>query len=264
MCLCTPTLSFGLSPASLTDTLLPLCPMQVLSASPLHNSLLFSSIASLTGPAGSTNYAAANGILDGSAAALGTAGLPVTSVQWGAWSDIGMVASNQAVHRAMERSGVSMVTPQQGLRLMLGLLRSGDTGRVSGGLVAAIPFLWQRFMQQPKNTAMPFYGEFAAQAPALGEIGAMHEERGSATRADRGSAAAASLCSIEEVADRVARAVAAVNGGEVGPATPLVQAGIDSLGEFNGYSRRVCKTKQECWLKGLMAAFPNRFSHVVH
>jgi acyl transferase domain-containing protein/thioesterase domain-containing protein len=55
--------------------------------------LLFSSISSLAPPPGQVDYAAANSFLD--AFALSQPGVPVTSVNWGLWSDIGIsVADN--------------------------------------------------------------------------------------------------------------------------------------------------------------------------
>lgn len=64
---------------------------------PLCQLVLFSSIAALTGPAGSTNYAAANASLDALAAYLRQQGTAGASVQWGAWSGVGMVSHNTAV-----------------------------------------------------------------------------------------------------------------------------------------------------------------------
>lgn len=52
--------------------------------------LLFSSISSLAPPAGQVDYAAANAFLD--AFALSQPALPVTSANWGLWSDIGIAA----------------------------------------------------------------------------------------------------------------------------------------------------------------------------
>jgi len=46
------------------------------------------------------------------------AGLPVQSIQWGAWSGMGMVATSAAVLARMERSGISPVAPKMGLRAL--------------------------------------------------------------------------------------------------------------------------------------------------
>ena len=49
-------------------------------------------------------------------------GLPNSSVQWGAWSGVGMVASNKAVLARMQRGGIGSVTPAVGLNVLSTLL----------------------------------------------------------------------------------------------------------------------------------------------
>lgn len=48
--------------------------------------------------------------------------MPGSSVQWGAWSGVGMVASNKAVLARMQRGGISSVTPAAGLAVLSTLL----------------------------------------------------------------------------------------------------------------------------------------------
>ena len=52
------------------------------------------------------------------------AGLPVRSIQWGAWGGVGMVASSAAVLVRMERGGISAIAPAMGLRALQGILLS--------------------------------------------------------------------------------------------------------------------------------------------
>ena len=50
------------------------------------------------------------------------AGRPVVSIQWGAWSGMGMVASSAAVLARMQRSGIKAVTPAAGLQALQAIL----------------------------------------------------------------------------------------------------------------------------------------------
>jgi hypothetical protein len=147
-----------------------------------------------------------------------------SSMQWGAWASIGMVADNAAVHRAMQRSGVGMLQPCQGLAAMQQLL--GAAAGQAVAQLAAIPFAWQRFMQQQRNAAAFFYGEHkleeAQHRPQLTLLG------GSQPAAKHQAAAA--VPPLEQLLARVLAALAAVHGSSIDPQQPLVQAGLDSLG----------------------------------
>lgn len=50
------------------------------------------------------------------------AGVPSSSVQWGAWSGVGMVASSRAVLARMQRAGIGSITPAAGLTVLSTLL----------------------------------------------------------------------------------------------------------------------------------------------
>merc|ERR1712054_760878 len=67
--------------------------------------VFFSSIASLLGSPGQSNYAAANAALDGLAHYRRSLGLAGVSIQWGAWTAAGMAAEHDTVAR-LEAQGI--------------------------------------------------------------------------------------------------------------------------------------------------------------
>ncbi|WP_086665418.1 type I polyketide synthase [Lentzea kentuckyensis] len=81
--------------------------------------VLYSSVSGALGAPGQANYAAANVFLDALAQYRASAGLPATSVAWGAWEPTaGMTASlDEASLRRMSRAGADLLSVEQGLRL---------------------------------------------------------------------------------------------------------------------------------------------------
>jgi thioesterase domain-containing protein/NADP-dependent 3-hydroxy acid dehydrogenase YdfG/acyl carrier protein len=73
---------------------------EALGETPLSCFVLFSSISSIRPPAGQVDYAAANAFLD--AFALSRKG-PVTVINWGAWSEVGMGARSASPHPWLEQ-----------------------------------------------------------------------------------------------------------------------------------------------------------------
>ncbi len=92
----------------------------------------FSSVAALLGSAGQSNYAAANQFLDTLAHARRARGLPALSINWGSWSDVGMAANLGEPHlRRMAASGLRMIAPEDGVRLLHDLLVNADAPQVA-------------------------------------------------------------------------------------------------------------------------------------
>ena len=91
--------------------------------------------------------------------------------------------------------------------------------------VAAVPFLWSTFLSSAFQGQQAFYAEFSPKhtLPNSSNAAVMHQPGMQATPAPTWEAA--------RVHAQVVQAVRAVHGQEIGGKVPLVQAGLDSLGE---------------------------------
>jgi len=118
---------------------------RLLSSHPLTYEVLFSSVASLLGSPGQTNYAAANSLLDSLASAAQNCGMKATSVQWGAWAGAGMAAHDASTAARVERLGMGMVQPVSGLQVMHNILLASYSS-LAVPIISAVPFLWGKFI----------------------------------------------------------------------------------------------------------------------
>ena len=82
--------------------------------------VLFSSVSSLLGSPGQANYSAANAVQDATAQAMAQRGSPVLAVQWGAWAGGGMAAQDKRTAVRLERLGMALIQPLDGLRVLEG------------------------------------------------------------------------------------------------------------------------------------------------
>ena len=145
------------------------------SCQPVAQQALFSSVASLLGSPGQSNYAAANAGLDGAAGVLSAAGLGVVSCQWGAWAGAGMAAQDASTAARVARSGMELLQPQQGLAALeaiLGMSAAAASVKPNhSAVVAVVPFVWERFLQRYKGNVPNFFSEVAASvAAANGQV----------------------------------------------------------------------------------------------
>ena len=104
--------------------------------------ILFSSVASVMGSPGQSNYASANAFMDGLAHYRKKQGLPATAINWGPWADVGMAASDVVLQRLMN-DGWQPINASQGYDFIAHLLTARDLAQA-----AVIPVDWGQFVQR--------------------------------------------------------------------------------------------------------------------
>ena len=121
--------------------------------------VLYSSMASLLGSRGQANHATANAFLDGLVHHRRLLGQAATSIQWGAWSEIGAAAARDVGER-VTTLGVGTIAPENGLQVLERVLTRGVTE------VGVFPVNWLKYLQQfGARTLPPFLSELALPAP---------------------------------------------------------------------------------------------------
>lgn len=107
--------------------------------------VLFSSISSLLGTSGQANYAAANGVFDAFATMQSHYGSACVSVQWGAWSSLGMASSHPALLQRLDAKGYGSLSPFIGLKAL------EQISTTSFAVIAANPFRWNNLLRHLEN-----------------------------------------------------------------------------------------------------------------
>ena len=94
----------------------------------LDHFVSFSSASAVLGAPGQSGYAAANATLDAIAQRRRATGLPATSIDWGAWADVGMAARLPAVVQdRLAAQGVAALAPHTALEALAELLEADVT-----------------------------------------------------------------------------------------------------------------------------------------
>lgn len=197
---------------------------------PAAQVLLFSSVSALLGSAGQAPYAAANGGLDGLAAAWSRAGTPAASLQWGAWAGAGMATRDATTAARVARHGMGLIPPAVGLAALQSLM--GHTKMPA--VTLAVPFLWE--------TVSAWGSQGTAIKTLLSEIAAQVEPtqielpQCDVTASETAAQPAAVQLRVEngqsseQVLSEVLSAIISLLGESIGADVPLMSAGLDSLG----------------------------------
>ena len=128
---------------------------QLLPQDSLDFFILFSSGASLLGSPGQANYAAANSFMDALSSQRKAQGLPALSINWGAWSEVGLAATAERGGRLAQR-GFGSIAPAEGLEALAQLFNQ-DSAQIG-----VIPIDWKLVQQfSPEVAALPLFSRVA-------------------------------------------------------------------------------------------------------
>ncbi|GAA0225982.1 SDR family NAD(P)-dependent oxidoreductase [Cryptosporangium japonicum] len=163
--------------------------------------LLYSSAAGLLGSPGQASYATANAWLDGFAQWRRGRGLPATSIQWGAWSQVG--GARDTTNPLLEP-----ITPAEGMEALAALLASSRTVTGVTRLNAA-----QVLALFPRVAKIPYFAHLVPDEPTPDGWSGVAEDW-------------------TQLIDRLHTRVGGIMGfrpDELDPGVPLTELGLDSL-----------------------------------
>lgn len=186
--------------------------------------VMFSSIASLWGSAGQSNYAAANAFMDTLAHYRQQHGLPAQSINWGAWDNLGMTAMLDSVGRQRWANlGINGITAQQGQELFTHILKHPSLAQPGAMLVN-----WTAFL---RSFTSPFFTQLAPQTvqPAA-EAAPAQAQQALLLKQLNDEPAARRPRIVQNYVREQTRAVLGLDATEtIGLQKPLRDMGVDSL-----------------------------------
>lgn len=133
-------------------------------------------------------------------------------MQWGAWAGGGMAAHDRSTALRVQRMGMGMIAPGQGLASLHRMVAA----QLTAAVVAAVPFLPDRLSLQQQHSSL--FSELAEPAPAPG-----------ASLAPLAAAPRHAVPQADVLAD-VLGTLRSILGVSVSASEPLMAAGLDSLG----------------------------------
>jgi myxalamid-type polyketide synthase MxaB len=188
---------------------------ELTASDPIELFALYSSIASVLGAPGQANHAAGNAFLDGLADYRLSAGLPVTSINWGPWSEIGE-AARRGVQSRGDLRGLGMIAPAVGERVLGRLLSLTDLR------LAVVPLAIEGF--SPRLREAPLFEALRDRSRAVCVESASLREQLS-----RLPASSQYDWVVEQVTITLARVLGMESVESISPVTSLKDIGLDSL-----------------------------------
>lgn len=179
----------------------------------------FSSIASLLGSPGQSNYCAANGALDALAAATGQ-----LAIQWGPWEGAGMAAGLGGRERQrLEALGVNPLQPAAAFAALEQLLQRGISGPV-----AVLDVDWALLGRQASPRQAALMADLMAPVAGAVALDAAAEPAYLAVLRDTPLLERHS-CLVAFVQQQLAKVMGVGDPQQIDPSEPLFNMGLDSL-----------------------------------
>ncbi|MBZ4422804.1 type I polyketide synthase [Myxococcus sp. RHSTA-1-4] len=187
---------------------------------PLDFFVLYSSAASLFGAPGQGNYAAANAFMDALAHQRRARGLPAVSINWGAFSEVGLAAAQDNRGARLAQRGAGSLTPAEG-NAILGRLLDGDAAQMG-----VMPLDLRRWTElSPQARSSPWWSELVP-AGAVAGAGARDE---ALLEALRNATPEEGRGRIEQLVREQMARVLRLDSSRVDREAPLQSFGLDSL-----------------------------------
>ncbi len=182
--------------------------------------VLFSSMASLLGSPGQANYAAANAFLDGLITYRGSQGLPVSGINWGPVSQVGLAADLGIDEKTrIEERGIGFLPVDQGLNLLDRALS------LKVNQIALLPMKKRKFRQSLENAfgrVPDFFSEVleSGQAPEQNTLTKQIRELPAEQR---------SSYLVDMLRKRLGEVLGLAGAGTLALDKPIIELGLDSL-----------------------------------
>ena len=146
------------------------------------------------------------------------------------------MAADAVVARRVQRTGLALLQPAAGLAGLHTVLSALANPHAAAALVAVVPVDWSIILRASDGSSPPaFFEDVAAEVPSTASSDAGGPAVGSQLPAAIEAAvlpAAASLATTEAVHAAVLEAARSILGATLLPDQPLMEAGLDSLGEW--------------------------------
>ncbi len=187
--------------------------------------ILFSSMASILGASGQSNYAAANAYLDALAHYRRAQGLSATSINWGPWSEVGMAAGlGEREHRRWREQGVGYIAPEEGAQVFRQLLEK-DLAQVS-----VYPVDWKKLSTRVSaQEVQPLLRELVSQNAAAQREGQAQEGQNFLQALESAEPEDRFERLMEHVQEQVIRVLGLDASQSIDPYRGLTDLGMDSL-----------------------------------